>query len=127
MPRRPVKRTKAAAPAAAPMFDAPAVPPVEPKLDTPTTAPRKRQPTAKYEALFALAEAGELPPAPDLSAPTHKSFAKRGAKIIAMADAGDIAGLQADTMEPKSSTRAMICRFRDLAIVALAARARKAP
>jgi hypothetical protein len=92
----------------------------------PAPAKRQRSPGAKYEALFAQAEQGTLPPAPDLSAPTHKAFQKRGAKIIEMAEAGDIDGLRADTMEPKSSSRALICRYRDLAIVALAARARKA-
>ena len=93
----------------------------------PAPAPkRQRAPGAKFEALFEAASRGDLPPAPDLSAPTHKAFRKRGEKIVAMAEAGDLARLEADTTEPKSSSRVMICRYRDLAIVALAARARQA-
>lgn len=96
------------------------------QAETPVPEKAKRQPTARYADMFEAASRGELPNAPDLTAPTHKAFAKRGAAIIAMAEAGDLDGLRADTMEPKSSTRAMICRYRDAAIFALIARTRSA-
>jgi len=79
---------------------------------------------AKLAALTAAAAAGVLPTVPDLSKPTHKAFRKRLAAIVAMVEAKDIAGLKADTLEPKSSSRALVCRYRDAAIKALEAQAK---
>jgi hypothetical protein len=92
------------------------------------TAPKAAKP-AKAKALGqraqaeAAAAAGKLPSPPDFSAETHARFRKRLAEIVGHAEAGDIKALRADTTEPKSSSRAAICRYRDLAIVALEARA----
>lgn len=103
--------------AEAPAPEAPAKVAKEPKADK---APGKRA------AMIEAAQRGELPEAPDFTPPSHKRFRKALATIIAMVEGGDIAGLKADTMEPKSSSRVMICRYRDLAIIALEARAAKA-
>lgn len=83
---------------------------------------RKPRTSASHAEALEAAKRGELPTAPDFSAPTHKAFRGRLAKIVAMIDAGDVAGLKADTTEPKSSSRVILCRFRDLAITALEAR-----
>lgn len=83
----------------------------------------KRQPGGKRAEAEAAARAGSMPVPPDFSAETHKRFRKRLGEIGAMAEAGDIKGLKADTTEPKSSSRAAMCRYRDLCILALEARA----
>jgi hypothetical protein len=67
------------------------------------------------------AAAGKLPAPPDFSAETHARFRKRLSEIEAAVKAGDIKALRADTTEPKSSSRVALCRYRDLAIIALEA------
>lgn len=104
---------------------APAAKPAKaPKAAKSDKAPGKRA-AAKAEA-EAAAMRGELPKAPDFSAPTHKAWVKKLAAIVAMVEAGDIAGLKAEGTEPKSSSRMQLCRYRDLAIMALEARAASA-
>ena len=76
----------------------------------------------KAEAL-AAAQRGELPQPPDFSPKSHAPFRKPLAAVVAMVEAGDIKGLKAHPMQPKSSSRVMLCRYRDLAIVALEAKA----
>lgn len=83
--------------------------------------PAGKRAAAKAEA-EAAADRGEIPTTPDFTPPSHAPFRKKLAKIVAMVEAGDLAGLKADPMEPKSSSRVMICRYRDLAIRALGAR-----
>ena len=85
-----------------------------------------RKAGGKRAEVAAAAEAGVIPPAPDFSADTHKRFRKRLAELVAMAEAGDLAGLKADTTEPKSSSRVALCRWRDLAIKAIEAQPKKA-
>jgi hypothetical protein len=63
-----------------------------------------------------------LPPVPDFTAPTHASYRKRLADFVRMADAGDIAGLSKDDLQPKSSSRVILCRYRDYVIKALMAK-----
>jgi hypothetical protein len=69
------------------------------------------------------AASGELPPVPDFSAPTHSSHRKRLEQIVAMVMAGDLAGLRKDETKPVSSSRVILCRYRDYAIKALMAKA----
>jgi hypothetical protein len=89
-----------------------------------TTKPKALGKRAQIEA---DAHAGVLPAPPDFSAETHARFRKRLAEIVGFVGAGDIKALKADTTEPKSSSRIALCRYRDLAIIALEAqRARKA-
>lgn len=102
------------------------VAPAQPAPIEAAPAPRRNRVSDAAAARIAAAEAGQLPEAPDFTPPSHKPFRKRLAVLVAMVEAGDIDGLRADTTEPKSSSRVMLCRYRDLAIKALAARAASA-
>jgi predicted lipid-binding transport protein (Tim44 family) len=81
---------------------------------------------SKRAEIQAAAERGELPTPPDFTADTHKRFRPVLQKLVDAANAGDLKTLRADTTEPKSSSRVAVCRYRDLAIVALQARAKQA-
>lgn len=83
--------------------------------------PKAEKPASKRAEIQAAAERGEMPTAPDFSADTHKRFRKTLDALVAAAGAGDIKTLKADKTEPKSSSRVTLCRYRDLAIVALEA------
>lgn len=85
-----------------------------------------KPPTAKRAAALEAAERGELPTPPDFSADTHKRFRDPLAEIVKMVEASDVAGLEANTVQPLSSSRVALCRYRDLAIVALKASLAKA-
>jgi hypothetical protein len=116
------KAPKAAKPAKAPKAAKAVKEPKAPK------EPKVKEP-GKREAAFAEATAsaqrGVLPVAPDFSAPTHKAFRKKLETLVAAAKAGDVDALKADTTEPKSSSRAILCRWRDLTVTALEAKAAK--
>ncbi|MCP6582410.1 hypothetical protein NL505_28690, partial [Klebsiella pneumoniae] len=62
------------------------------------------KPLGKRAAALAAAQRGELPAAPDFSAATHTRFRSRLAEIVAMAEAGDIAGLRAVVINPISTS-----------------------
>jgi hypothetical protein len=76
---------------------------------------------------LALAQAGLLPDPPDFTAPSHKRFRPLLAKVEAMVETADVEGLRAYRYDGfmGSSMRAVI-RYRDLALIALEARARLA-
>lgn len=76
----------------------------------------------KRAAALEAAQRGELPDAPDFSAPTHKPHRKRLGEVIALVEAGDIDGLKAFHINPVSSSPKAIAKYRDLAVVALEAR-----
>jgi hypothetical protein len=84
-------------------------------------AAAKPKTIGKRAQIEADAAAGKLPTPPDFSAETHARFRKRLSEIEAFVKAGDIKALKADTTEPKSSSRVALCRYRDLAIIALEA------
>lgn len=86
--------------------------------------PASKAASGKRADVLAAAERGEIPAAPDFTADTHKRFRPALADVVAMVEAGNVAGLKANKIEPLSSSRAAICRYRDLAIVALKAKAR---
>ena len=88
----------------------------EPK---PTTAPV----IGKRQAIVDLAQSGTLPTAPDFSKPTHARFRAKLAQIVALAEAGDIAALQAFEINPVSSSPKAMARYRDLCVIAITARA----
>ena len=77
----------------------------------------------KRQAIVNLAHTGALPQAPDFSKPTHARFRAKLAQIVALAEAGDIAGLQAFEINPISSSPKAMARYRDLCIIAITARA----
>jgi hypothetical protein len=83
---------------------------------TPATLVGKRQ------AIIDQAQTGALPAAPDFSKPTHARFRVKLAQIVALAEAGDIAGLQAFEINPVSSSPKAMARYRDLCVIAMMAR-----
>lgn len=96
-----------------------------PDKGTPSGAAKKGagRPLGKRAQAEADARAGKLPAAPDFSAATHKPYRKRLAETVALVDAGDIAALEAMEIKTYSSSPKAIARYRDLAVLALKARA----
>jgi hypothetical protein len=122
-PAKAAKKPAAKAAKAAKLSKAPKAPQAPKPAQAPTSAgaPRVRQ--ATRDAL-ANAAGGILPAAPDFSAETHKAYRKRLAGLIEMAEAGDLAGLKAaDLPPPRSTSPKALIRYRDMAVVALEARA----
>lgn len=94
-------------------------------------APETNEPTVptapvigKRQAILEQAQSGVLPQAPDFSKPTHARFRTKLAQIVALAEAGDIAALQAFEINPVSSSPKAIARYRDLCVIAITARTR---
>ena len=77
----------------------------------------------KRQAIRDQAQSGALPQPPDFSKATHARFRAKLAQIVALAEAGDIAGLQAFEINPVSSSPKAMARYRDLCVIAIAARA----
>ncbi len=77
----------------------------------------------KRKAILDQAQTGALPQAPDFSKPTNSRFRAKLAQIISLAEAGDIAGLQAFEINPVSSSPKAVARYRDLCVMALKVRA----
>lgn len=92
------------------------------EADSPEAATGTRM-SAKHKAALAAAQAGHLPAPPDFSADTHKRFRPRLAEAVALAEAGDVAGLEAFSVNPISTSPKAIMRYRELALVALKAQA----
>jgi hypothetical protein len=96
-------------------------------VDEPTPAAEPKPATApvigKRQAIVDLAQTGILPSAPDFSKPTHARFRAKLAQIVALAEAGDIAALQAFEINPVSSSPKAMARYRDLCVIAITARA----
>lgn len=65
------------------------------------------------------AEKGILPPPLDFSANTHKAWRGKLSELQALIDKRNLNGLKAWSVEPKSSSRQMLMRYRDCAIAAL--------
>lgn len=83
------------------------------------------KPISKRAAMMAAAEAGKLPEPPDFSAATHARFRNKLNEIVKLAKAGDIAGLNAYQINPTSSSPKAMDKYRNLAVIALKARAAK--
>ena len=77
----------------------------------------------KRKAILDKAQAGALPSAPDFSKPTHARFRAKLAQIVALAEAGDIAALQAFEINLVSSSPKAMARYRDLCVIAITSRA----
>jgi hypothetical protein len=75
-----------------------------------------------WRAAEEAASRGELPPAPDFSAPTHAPYRKKLQRLIELAQAGDAAGLRAVALNPTSTSPKTLIRWRDLAVRAIEAR-----
>lgn len=76
----------------------------------------------KQTAAEEAARRGQLPTPPDFAAATHARFRAKLAKLVALAEAGDAAGLRAFTINPVSTSPRAMARYRDLAILAIEAR-----
>lgn len=76
----------------------------------------------KRQAVLDQAQTGALPTAPDFSKPTHARFRAKLAQIVTLAEAGDIAALQAFEINPVSSSPKAMARYRDLCVIAITAR-----
>ena len=76
----------------------------------------------KRRAILDQAQTGALPQVPDFSKPTHARFRVKLAQIVALAEAGDIAALQAFEINPVSSSPKAMARYRDLCVIAIIAR-----
>ena len=76
----------------------------------------------KRQAILDQAQTGALPQPPDFSKPTHARFRVKLAQIVALAEAGDIGGLQAFEINPVSSSPKAMARYRDLCVIAITAR-----
>lgn len=94
------------------------------------TAPRSgrrkavgpRKAGGRAAAILKAAQRGELPAAPDFSAETHKRFRGKLAQLVALVEAGDVAGLKALEIKAYSSSPKAMARYRDLAVIAIEAR-----
>jgi hypothetical protein len=80
----------------------------------------------KRQAILDQAQTGALPPAPDLSKPTHARFRTKLAQIVALAEAGDVAALLAFENNSVSSSPTAMARYRDLCVIVITARAQVA-
>ncbi len=76
----------------------------------------------KRQAILDQAQTGALPIAPDFSKPTYARSRTKLAQIVALAEEGDIAGLQAFEINPVSSSPKAMARYRDLCVIAITAR-----
>jgi hypothetical protein len=81
------------------------------------------KPQGKRAAVLAAAQAGKLPTPPDFSAPTHARYRDAAKALVDMAKAGDIEGLKATEIKAYSSSPKAMAKYRDLAVIALEARA----
>lgn len=77
--------------------------------------------SGKRKAIIEQAQAGVLPVAPDFSKPTHARFRTKLAKLVALAEAGDVEGLKAIEINPVSTSPKAMARYRDLAVIAIEA------
>lgn len=98
--------------------------PIMAAADEPKAAPAPV--IGKRQAIRDQAQSGALPQPPDFSKPTHARFRAKLAQIVALAEAGDIAGLQAFEINPVSSSPKAMARYRDLCVIAITARAQVA-
>ena len=85
--------------------------------------PATKPPSGKRGDVMAAAERGEIPAAPDFSAATHTRFRGKLAEVVGLVEAGNIAGLKPYKINPVSSSPKAIDKYRNLAIIALKAKA----
>lgn len=98
----------------------PAGKPIRAAEEEPKAAPAPV--VGKRQAIIIQAQTGALPPAPDFSKPTYARFRAKLAQIVALAEAGNIAGLQAFEINAVSSSPKALARYRDLCVIAITAR-----
>lgn len=77
----------------------------------------------KRTQAIADAQAGKLPAPPDFSAETHTRFRPKLAELVALVKAKDIKALKAYPIKPISTSPKALDRYRNLAVMALEAKA----
>ena len=82
--------------------------------------------SAKNADLYMRAATGEMPTPPDFSPASYAPDRKRLAELVALAEAGDVAGLRAYSVRVYYSAALELDRYRHRAILALEAKARMA-
>lgn len=87
------------------------------------TAPKAAQ--GKRAQQLADAEAGKLPTPPSTDAPSNAKYAGKVAEVVALVAAGDVPALLAHEIKTISSFPKALDRYRQLAAIALKARAAK--
>ena len=93
------------------------------RINDALTKDKNGRPLSKRAAVLAAAQAGKLPPPPDFSAPTHTRYRAEAQLLVDLAKSGDIEGLKAMVIKPYSSSPKAMAKYRDLAVIALEARA----
>src|SRR5690606_29411722 len=83
----------------------------------------RARPQGRRAEIAEKAAKGVMPPVPDFSAATHERYRAKLAAIVKLAKAGDVAGLRAIEIKPYSTSPKAMARYRDLAVIALKARA----
>ena len=114
-PARKPKAAKAEKPAKEPK--APKAPKVA--KEVPAGEAPKKSARVLWAEREAAAERGEMPSAPDLSAPSHQRYKKHIAAVKEAAEKRDVDALLRIDVPRKGDTRTAIMRFRDLAIKAI--------
>lgn len=89
--------------------------------DDAAPAPKAPRANTRRDAALDMARTGVLPPAPDFSAPTHRGYRRHLAEVVALVEARDVDGLRAYPINPVSSSRRILARYRDAALIALEA------
>lgn len=96
---------------------------VEP-VQAPKAAKAARRVSKKAQVLEA-AMAGRLPTTPDFSANTHKAYRGKLATLVSLVEAGDLEALKAFPINPYSTSPKALNKYRNLAVLALEAKAQK--
>lgn len=109
-----------------PAFTAAAKPSRQRQADS-KPAPAAKAPGAKHAAALEAAKAGTMPEAPVFGSASGAPYQRRLDKIVAAANAGDVAALKAFNISDQVvNTRIQqMARYRDLVVVALEAKAAK--
>jgi hypothetical protein len=79
----------------------------------------------QYKTQYEAALKGNVPPPPDFSAPTHARHRGKLAKLVALVEKRDVSALRAILINPVSSSPQAMLRYRNIAIIALEAQAKK--
>jgi hypothetical protein len=77
----------------------------------------------RHMDMLEAAQAGSLPTPPDFTAETHKNYRAKLKRLTDAVAAGDVAALESVDIKPVCSSSRPLARYRNLAVIALKARA----
>ena len=86
-------------------------------------APAKARHRYDWKGAAEAAKQGKLPPEPDFSAETHRSYRPKLATVTTLAKAGDVKGLLKLNCPTYDSSAIAVARYRDNCVAALKVRA----